>query len=323
MKVSYGLTLSSEEHDAPRLVEVAQLAEAAGFDFVAISDHYHPWLSAQGHSPFVWGVLGAVAARTERVEVGVGVSCPIMRIHPAIYAQAVATADALLGGRLVWGVGTGEALNEHIFGDHWPPHEERLGMLEEALTVIRRLWTEESVSHQGRFYWVEDARVFDPPRQDLPIIVSAFGARAAAKAAELGDGLWITGAAGDTIELYRKAGGEGPVYSQLTLSWAEDQAEAIATAHELWSFSSLPGQLNQDLPTIAHFEQAVELVTHEQVAADMPCGPNPEPILEAAQKAIEAGVDHLYFHQVGPDQEGFIEFWKAELAKPLAELEAA
>jgi G6PDH family F420-dependent oxidoreductase len=236
-----------------------------------------------------------------------------MRIHPAILAQAVATTAAMMEGRFVWGVGTGEALNEHVLGDPWPPHEIRAEMLEEAVGVIRRLWAEESVTHYGSYYTVEDARVLDRPDGEIPVIVSAFGSKAAQLAASIGDGLWITGAAGETIETYREAGGTGPVYSQLTVCWAPDRKKAIDSAHRLWAFTALPGQLAQDLPTMLHVEQATELVTREMIAEQVPCGPDPEPVLRAAQAAIDAGVDHLYFHQIGPDQEGFIDFWQSQL----------
>jgi coenzyme F420-dependent glucose-6-phosphate dehydrogenase len=322
-ELSLGLTISSEEFAPSRLVEVALLAEQAGFDFVSISDHYHPWVSEQGHSPFVWSVLGAISQATEEIEVAVGVTCPTIRIHPAILAQSVATTGVLLEGRFVWGVGTGEALNEHVVGEAWPPYEIRAEMLEEAITVIRLLWSEESVTHFGPYYSVIDARILDQPDEPVPIIVSAFGPESAQLAASIGDGLWITGAAEETVNVFREAGGEGPVYSQLTLCWAETEEEAVSTAHRLWAFSELPGTLNQDLPTMLHYEQAVKLVTPEMVAKSTPCGPDAGPILEAAQEAIAAGVDHLYFHQVGPDQEGFVEFWKSELRDELRAMRPA
>lgn len=182
----------------------------------------------------------------------------------------------------------------------------------------RRLWAEESVTHYGPHYTVEGARIFDKPSGDtVPIIVSAFGEHAAKLAASIGDGLWVTGAAADQIEIYRKTGGEGPVYSQITLCRGSDRQKAIETAHELWAFSSLPGQLGQDLPTILHFEQAVESISPEDVAKETPCGPDPEPVVEAAREALETGVDHLYFHQIGDDQEGFLEFWTSEIQPTL------
>ena len=155
MTTKFGLTLSSEEHDPARLVDLARLAEEHGFDFVSVSDHFHPWIGEQGHAPFVWSVLGAIARVTKSIEVGVGVTCPTMRIHPAILAQAAATTSCLLPDRFVWGVGSGEALNEQILGDKWPPADIRLEMLEEAVELIRMLWSGESVTHRGKHFVVE------------------------------------------------------------------------------------------------------------------------------------------------------------------------
>jgi G6PDH family F420-dependent oxidoreductase len=240
-----------------------------------------------------------------------------MRIHPAILAQATATTATMLGDRFTWGVGTGEALNEHILGHRWPPQPIRARMLEEALVVVRRLWSEDSVTHYGEYFTVEDARIFERPDSPVPLMISAFGTEMAERAAHIGDGLWITGAAKDTIDTYRGAGGDGRVYSQITLAWGEDRREAIDMAHRLWAFSSLPGQQAQDLRTVQDFEDAVELVTPEMVAKSMPCGPDATAIVDAAEDAIDAGVDHLYFHQIGPDQEGFMELWTKTLRQRL------
>lgn len=313
----FGLTLSAEEHPPEKLVELAVEAEARGFDFVSISDHYHPWIGEQGHASFVWSVLGAIAARTSSIEVGVGVTCPIMRIHPAVLAQAAATTARLFGGRFVFGVGTGEALNEQILGDHWPPADVRLEMLEEAIGVMRQLWTGESVTHRGPHYTVEDARIFDRPEADIPVLVSAFGKKAAKLAARCGDGLWTTGASPDIVETFTANGGAGPRWSQLTLCWAADREEAVKTAHRIWPTAMVPGQLSQDLRTVAHFETAVSIVSPEMIADAMPCGPDPAPVLEDARKAIDSGIDHVYFHQIGPDQAGFFQFWEKQLAPAL------
>jgi coenzyme F420-dependent glucose-6-phosphate dehydrogenase len=147
--VEFGYNLSSEEHSPNDLVKNAQRAEEVGFEFALISDHYHPWLERQGHSPFVWSVIGGIAHTTQRLRLGTGVTCPIMRIHPAIIAQAAATAAAMMPGRFFFGIGSGENLNEHIFGDPWPPAPVRLEMLEEAVEIIRELWTGEEISHYG------------------------------------------------------------------------------------------------------------------------------------------------------------------------------
>jgi G6PDH family F420-dependent oxidoreductase len=312
-----GLTLSSEEHGPRSLVDLAILAEQRGFDFVSISDHYHPWISAQGHSPFVWSVLGGIAAATESIEVGVGVSCPIMRIHPAILAQAVATTGLLLDERLIWGVGTGENLNEHVLGDPWPAYEVRAAMLEESVALIRRLWSEESVTHRGDHFTVEDARILDRPVKPVPIVVSAFGEDSAELAARIGDGLWLSSLKTDTIATFEGAGGSGPIFSQLTLCWGPDRDEAIELAHRQWPNTGLPGQLNQELRTMLDFEQAVELVTPELIGDEVPCGPDPEPVIEKVLEARDAGVDHLYFHQIGEDQKGFVAFWEKEIRDAL------
>lgn len=313
----YGLTLSSEEHYPARLVEIASAAEEAGFDFVSISDHFHPWLGEQGHSGFVWSVLGAISEATSEIEVGVGVTCPTFRIHPAINAHAVATTAILFDGRLTWGVGSGESLNEHITGDRWPPADVRLEMLEESIEVIRALWQGDSVTHRGRYYTVEDARIFDLPDRLPPLLVSAFGESAARLAARSGDGLWTTGFGEDVIEVYRSEGGDGPVWSQLSVAWDTDREAAVDRAFRIWPQTALPGQLAQDLRTVEHFEQAVQSVRREDVESAIPCGPDAGPILESVSKAAEAGVDHVYLHQIGDPLDGFIEFWADELKPEL------
>ena len=312
----FGMTLSSEEHEPTRLVELAQLAEESGFDFVSISDHFHPWTNEQGHSPNVWPVLGAIGERTDSIEIAVGVTCPIMRVHPVILAQSVATTACLLGGRFTWGVGTGEALNEHIVADRWPSAPERLDMLEEAVGVIRELWSGEIVSHEGRYFDVDHARIYDVPDEPVPIVVSAFGERAARLAADIGDGLWTTGT-GDTITAWEDAGGAGPVYSQITFCWAPEREEALDTAHRVWPTSAVPGQLSQDLPTPEHFEMASSIVTRDMIADRVPCGPDIEPLIDKIETAIAHGVDHVYLHQIGPDQEGMCRIWRDELAPSL------
>jgi G6PDH family F420-dependent oxidoreductase len=316
---SYGYTLSGEEHAPLDLVANARRAEELEFDFVSMSDHFHPWTSAQGHSPFVWSVLGAASRVTERIEVGIGVTCPIMRIHPAVLAQATATLSLLLDGRFFWGVGTGEALNEHIVGRHWPTPETRLEMLEAAVSVVRELWTGETVDHHDRFYTVENARIFDPPRDPIPVIVSGFGPESAALAGRIGDGYWGTAPDKELLDAFAEAGGSGPRYAQLTLCWADDEETARKTVHEIWPTGGLSGQLSQDLPTWTHFEQATQPLTTEQITASTPCGPGiAGEVVETVDRYEQAGYDHVYFHQIGPDQDGFFGFWERELRPALA-----
>ena len=315
--VAFGYTLSSEEHGPAALVANAVRAEALGFEYCSISDHFHPWVQAQGHSPFVWTVLGGIAASTERIRVGVGVTCPTVRIHPAILAQATATTSLLFDGRFFWGVGSGEALNEHVLGDKWPRPEIRLQMLEEAVAVVRELWTGATVDHDGRYYTVENARLFDPPTAAIPVIVSAFGPAAAAVAARMGDGYWGTTPDGEIVDRYVDGGGTGPRYGQVNLCWAPTKAEARGTVHRVWPNGGIPGQLSQDLPTWTHFEQASEMVAEEDAVASTPCGPDLDAVVAAVEGYVDAGYDHLHLHQVGPDQEGFLRFWEQELGPAL------
>jgi G6PDH family F420-dependent oxidoreductase len=316
---TYGYALSSEDWGPNELVDQARRAEQAGFDFACISDHFHPWVDNQGNSPFVWTVIGGIAAATDRIAVGTGVTCPTVRIHPAIIAQAAATATAMLPGRFFLGVGSGENLNEHILGDHWPPAPVRLEMLEEAVEVIRLLWQGGQQSHSGRHYTVENARLYTLPDEPPPIIVSAFGSKATETAARIGDGWWNTAPDTDLLGQFRAAAGpDKPAYGQIKVCWAADEAEARRTVHQRWPNLGLSGQLSQELALPSLFEAAVEHVTEEAATEHIPCGPDPEVHLAAINAFVEAGFDRVYLHQIGPDQDGFFRFWERELAPKLA-----
>ncbi len=312
--VQVGYALSSEEHRPNDLVRHARLAEEAGFGFALISDHYHPWVDAQGHSPFVWAVIGGIAQVTERLRLGTGVTCPTIRVHPAVIAQAAATAAAMMPGRFFLGVGTGENLNEHILGDRWPPADLRREQLAEAVAVIRLLWQGGMQTHRGRHYTVENARVFTLPEEPTPILVAASGPRAAELAGRIGDGLITTAPDPQVLERFAAAGGAGkPRYGQVTVCWARDEASARRTAHEWWPNAAVPGELSQELPTPAFFEQAAQRVTEEQIAEAIVCGPDPARHVAAIRQYLDAGIEHVYVHQVGPDQEGFLEFYRREV----------
>lgn len=314
-----GLFITTEEHAPRAVVDTARRAEQVGFEKLWISDHFHPWLDAQGESPFVWTVIGAIGATTE-LEVTTAVTCPIMRIHPAIVAQAAATTAALMPGRFRFGIGSGEALNEHVLGDKWPIAGERLDMLEEAVEVIRELWTGEPVTHRGRHYTVENARLYTLPAEPPPILMSAFGPRALELAARIADGLITTAPAADDIATYREKGGRGVTQAGLKVCWGPDEEAARRLAHERWATSGVPGQLSQDLPTPEHFEQASENVTVDQVAERIACGPDPERHEAAIREYLDAGFDEVYVCQVGPDQAGFLDFWQRELAPRLGDV---
>ena len=301
-----GYFLSCEEHGPHDLVAQARRAEAAGFHGLWISDHYHPWIDEQGHSPFVWTVIGAVAQATG-LPVTTGVTCPTTRIHPAIVAQAAATSAVLLEGRFSLGVGTGEALNEHITGARWPEADVRLEMLEEAIEVIRTLWQGGQQSHRGRHYTVENARVYDLPDAPPPILVSGFGPKAIAVAARVADGFVTTSPDADAVGQYRSGGGSGPVHAGTKVCFMADEEEARRTAHRLWPNEALPGELAQVLPTPAHFEQACELVQPDQLST--PVGPDLDQHIASLKAYAEAGVDELFVQQIGPEQDRFFSHW--------------
>ena len=311
--VELGYTLSSEEHPPNDLVEQAARAEELGFDFLSISDHFHPWIGQQGEAGFVWSTLGGVAHATDDIPVGVGVNCPIMRYHPVNVAQAAATVADMLPGQFFLGVGTGELLNEHVVGEHWPPHAKRLEMLEEAVEIIRTLWQGGQRSYDGEHFTVENAQLFTLPEEPPPIVVSAYGPRAARSAADIGDGLWTVGPQ-DVVDTWEEAGGEGPRYAQLSICYAEDESEAIETAHEWWPNSALPGELSAQLPTPVHFEQACQMVSEEDIEeSSIITSPDPADHVETIEQAADAGYDHVYVHQIGPDQESFFEFYEEEV----------
>jgi len=316
--VAFGYALSSEEHVPNDLVRFARRAEEVGFSFALISDHYHPWIDRQGHSPFVWSVIGGIAQATQRLMLGTGVTCPTMRIHPGIIAQAAATSAAMMPGRFFLGVGTGENLNEHIFGDRWPAHDMREEMLEEAVEVIRMLWQGDTLTYRGVYYTVENARIYTLPDQLPPIFMAASGPRAAEAAGRIADGLITTAPEADLLKRFAGEGGTGkPSYGQLTVCWAQDEASARRMAFEHWPTAAVRGELTQEIPTPAHFEQATKMVREEDVAQAIICGPDPERHIAGIKEFVDAGYDHVYVHQIGPDQEGFFRFYEREVLPKL------
>jgi G6PDH family F420-dependent oxidoreductase len=311
--VEIGYAISSEEHLPNDIVRHARLAEEAGFTYALISDHYHPWVDAQGHSPFVWSVIGGIANATERLQLGTGVTCPTVRIHPAIIAQAAATSAAMMPGRFFLGVGSGEALNEHITGERWPETEVRLEMLEEAIEVMRLLWQGGNQSFHGMYYTVENARLYTLPEEPVPVMIAASGSSAAELAGRIGDGFISTAPDKEVVQAFEKAGGKGPRYGQMTVCWNENEKKALETAHKIWPNAGIPGELSQELPTPAHFEQAAQLVTPEKLTESVVVGPDPEKYLAMIDQFAQAGFDHVYIHQIGPDQDGFIRFAEKEV----------
>jgi G6PDH family F420-dependent oxidoreductase len=314
----FGYALSSEEHSPRDLVANARKAEEHGFEFALISDHFHPWTDAQGNSPFVWSVIGGIAETTSRLRLGTGVTCPTIRIHPAIVAQAAATCGSMMQGRFFLGVGTGENLNEHILGDHWPAPDERLELLEEAIEVMRLLWQGGYQTHRGKHYTVENARLYTLPDEPVQIAVAAAKEQAAELAGRVGDAFVNTAPEREPIEQFEQAGGKGkPKYGQLTVCWASSEDEGAETVHRIWPNAGLGGDLSYELPLPRHFEQAAENVSPEDLKEKLPVGPDPERYLEQIRKLEEVGYTHVYLHQIGPDQDGFFRFWKSELEPKL------
>ena len=319
--ITLGYALSTEEHEPKKLIAHAQMAESAGFKFLLISDHFHPWMSQQGQSSFVWSVLGGIAQATQRVSVGTGVTCPIMRIHPTLVAQAAATVADMMPGRFFLGLGTGEYLNEHILGYPWPRIETRQEMLAEAIHIIRELWKGEEYSHEGNYFMVRDARIYTLPEKIPPIYMAASGTESAELAADLCDGLISTSPGDEVVKAFKKKDRSGrPCFGSVKVCWANSMEKAKEVMQQWWPISGISGLLHVDLPTPKHFEDVVEAMGEPEIPEDSILGPDPSSYLKAIKSLQENGYDHVYIHQVGPNQEGFLNFFETELL-PLLERE--
>jgi G6PDH family F420-dependent oxidoreductase len=303
-----GYFLSCEEYTPAQLVEQAKAAADAGFEGLWISDHFHPWNNEQGNSPFVWSVIGAISQVCD-LPVTTAVTCPTVRTHPAIIAQAAATSAEMLDGRFVLGVGTGEALNEHILGDVWPSADVRLEMLEEAIALIRELWTGEVVTTEGKHYKVDHARIYNVPETPPEIYVSGFGPKATDVAARIGDG-YISTAPDDTlVSRFKEASGGKPAHAGAKVAYAPTREEGWGHAHRLWPNAGLPGEMAQILPTPEHFEQACELVTEDMTRESVVAGNNAADHLDQINQYAEAGYDDLYIANMGPHYRDMIAFY--------------
>lgn len=312
----FGYFLSCEEYSPEQLVDQAVRAQAAGFEALCISDHYHPWNDAQGQSPFVWSVIGAIS-QVCSLPVLTAVTCPTVRIHPAVVAQAAATASVMLEGGLTLGVGSGETLNEHILGSGWPHADVRLEMLEEAVSVMRQLFTGEVVSHRGRHYEVDTARLYtlgEPPQ----IYLSAFGPKALELAGRIADGLVTTTSDAEAVSQFRAVrGADAPAVAAFKVAWASSKDEGIDHAHRLWANAGIPGELAQVLPTPQHFEQASELVTRESTASSITAGSDVTEHVRAYEPYVEAGLDTIYVANMGPNYRDMIDGYGAEVLPEL------
>lgn len=315
-----GYKLMSEEHGPTDLLRNAVRAEEAGFDFVAISDHFNPWLTAQGHSPAAWTVLGAIAARTQRVGLVTAVTCPTIRYHPATVAQSAATLALLSNDRFTLGLGAGENLNEHIVGQGWPSPHERQDMLFEAIDVIQELWEGKEVSIDGEYYSIDRAKLWDVPKTPPTIAVAAGGPRAARSAGDKNLGLFATEPRAELVNEWKQSGGKGPRYAEVALCYAKDERAAIKTAKERMSFSLAGWPVMTELPMPANFEAAAALAHDDDIAKKIACGPDPQRHVDAVKPYLEAGFDHIVLLGAGPDQEGFVSFFEKELKPRLSKL---
>ncbi|GAA2214560.1 LLM class F420-dependent oxidoreductase [Nonomuraea monospora] len=310
---TFGYFLSCEEHGPAELVRQAKAAERAGFEALWISDHFHPWLDEQGQAPFVWSVIGAIAEATS-LPIATAVTCPLVRTHPVVIAQAAATTAALTGGRFRLGVGTGEALNEHVVESRWPPLSERLEMLEEAIELMRELFTGKLVTHRGRHYRVDTARLYTLPDEPAPILVSGLGEKSTALAGRLGDGYVSVAPDADAVRAFREAGGTGkPALGGLKACYAADEAAARKTVHRLWPTQGIKGEAAQLLPLPRHFEQLAGMVSEDEAVAGSPVGPDPEVHAQAIRQYVDAGFDEVYVNQIGTEQDAFFDFYEREV----------
>ena len=321
MKLGY--KLMTEEHGPADLVRNARRAEQAGFDFAAISDHYFPWLEEQGHAPFAWSVLGAVAQATEQLGLMTAVTCPIMRYHPAIIAQAAATMGLLTDGRFTLGLGAGERLNEHVVGLGWPGVTERHERLSEALDIIQGLLAGKLTTYRGQYFRLDHARLFDRPKRKPPVVVAAGGPEAGKLAGEKADGLIVTEPEKELVKSFTAGGGKGPRYAEVAMCCAADEAQARKTAHRhfRWSLSGWP--VLAELPHDEAFAAASEHVTIETVGEEISCGPSADRHLEAIHEFTALGCDHIILTQIGPDQDFFFELFERKLAPALRAKKAA
>lgn len=311
-----GWFLSTEEYSPAELVAQAVAAERAGFDALWVSDHFHPWNDEQGQAVFVWGLIGALSQACS-LPVTTAVTCPTTRIHPAIVAQAAATAAVQLEGRFRLGVGTGEALNEHVLGDPWPSFDERMEKLEEAVALMRRLWQGDFVTERGRHFEVQNARIYTLPEEQIPVYVSAFGPKALEVAARIGDGYCGTSDDADIVSRFKEASGGKPTQAGVKAAWAPTRDEGVDHAHRLWAHSAFPGELNQVLPSVRHFEQVASLVTRDMTSESVVAGPDVADHLTQVRSYLDAGYDEVYAACMGPHALEMIEAYGREVLPEL------
>lgn len=314
-----GYTLMSEEHGPRELVAIAERAEQLGFDFLVASDHFHPWVSEQQHSPNVWAVLGAVAQATNRVHLQTFVTCPILRYHPAIVAQQAATVALLSDGRFTLGLGAGERLNEHVVGQGWPPVSVRHEMLHEAIEIIRLLWKGGYQSFRGQHLTLEDARVFDLPDQPIELALAVSGLESVQLAIERADAMIATEPNAELVARFTESCPGASVTGQIPAAWAADEQSGLELAHRQFRWSALGWKVQAELPNPVNFDAAAQHVRPDDLAGTIPHGPDPANYVKALREFADAGFTRMALVQVGEDQDGFFEFWESTLRPALDE----
>ncbi len=314
--VNVGYTLMTEQSGPKELIRYAIAAEEVGFDFAVSSDHYSPWLTSQGHAPYAWTVLGAIAQATSRLELMTYVTCPTVRYHPAVVAQKAATLQLISDGRFTLGLGSGENLNEHITGEGWLPVDQRQEMLVEAATIIRELLTGELTTWEGNYFRVDSAKVWDAPEGGVPIGIAVSGPKSIERFADLADHLVAVEPDADLVQAWdaEKGTKTSRKIGQLPICWDPDRETAIAKAHDQFRWFAGGWAVNADLPTTAGFAAASQFVRPEDVAEQIPCGPDLDAIAEAVKEYVDAGFTDVALVQVG--DEGQFEFL-AQTAEPL------
>jgi G6PDH family F420-dependent oxidoreductase len=315
-----GYTMMCEQRSPKDLVEDLVHAERAGFHFSVISDHFHPWLEEQGHSGYAWSVLGAAAQATERIPLMTYVTCPIIRYHPAIVAQKAATMAILSDGRFSLGLGAGENLSEHVVGGGWPPVDVRHEMFSEAIEIIRVLFDGGYVTYHGRYYDVESAKLFDRPEQPVEIGIAVSGRQSCTIAGEQGDFVVAIEPKAELVEMFREAGGSGAGVAQIPVCYGPNEEECRQIAREQFRWGANGWKVNAELPNPVNFDAATQLVSEEDMAALVPCGPDPEGIVQGVNQFVEAGFERVALVQIGDRQKEFCEFYEGELAPALREL---
>lgn len=319
----FGYTMMCEQSPPDQLVRDVQMAEAAGFGFSVISDHYQPWLESQGHSGYAWSILGAAAQATERIGLMTYVTCPTIRYHPAVVAQKAATLQILSGGRFRLGLGSGENLNEHVVGQRWPAVGVRHEMLSEAVDIIRALFEQDgTVNYRGSYFDLEQARLWDRPERQVPIGVAVSGPDSCRLAGRQADLMVAVEPQAELGQMFDEAGGAGkPRVGQIALAYDPDRDTAVRRAHDQFRWFGLGWKVNADLPNPESFEAATQFVTPEQVGQALSCGPDVEEHVEAIRPFVEAGFTEVALVQIGAEeQEPFIRWAQDELLPALEKL---